>query len=85
VTVVPDSLPGKKFNGWTLIPVTFILKSDAAAVPPLSLMTFLITVNVPGWSEFVTVHVFDSPMAIVPVQSDEKLSVYPAGPASPTL
>src|SRR2546428_2361284 len=72
-TVVPDSAPWNE-AGEGLVPVTVIVKSPATAVPPLSLTTCLITINL-GWtSSFVTVHVFVSPMTAVPVQSADKLA-----------
>src|SRR5947209_3599359 len=49
-TVVPgDSAPGND-PGDGLPPVTVIVKSLATAVPPLPLITFLMTMSVAGWS-----------------------------------
>jgi hypothetical protein len=57
-----------------LEPVTVMLKSAAALVPPLSLMTCLITMTW-GWtSSFVIVHVLTSPTAIGPAQSALKVA-----------
>ena len=57
LTVVPGlSAPAKDAeDGWS--PVTFIVQAEAVAVPPLSLMTCLMTVSVAGWSSFVIVQV----------------------------
>ena len=51
------SAPGKVDEGWTLVPVTVIEKLLATAVPPLSLMTCLMTVSVAAWSSLVIVQV----------------------------
>ena len=53
----------------TFVPVTVRLNSPASLPPPLSLMTCLMTINVAGWSSFVIVQIFVSPLAIVPAQS----------------
>ena len=45
--------------------MTFIAKSPAVFVPPLSLITCLLTCTTGWMSSFVTVHVFVSPTAIV--------------------
>ena len=48
-----------------------MVKFDATAVPPLSLITVLMTLSFGWMSSLVTVHVFVSPMAMVPEQSME--------------
>ena len=59
-------------DGLAPLPVTFRVKDDEVAVPPLSLMTILVTINF-GWiSLFVIVQVLVSPAATVPPQSVEK-------------
>src|SRR2546427_9808221 len=83
VTGVPASLPGK-LAGLGLLPVTVMVKFEARAVPPLSLMTCLITLRVAAWSLLVTVQVLVSPAAIDPVQSAERLEAEPSGPLAPT-
>src|SRR5439155_20157190 len=61
VTSVPgDSAPGK-LDGLGLVAVTDIVKSLATAVPPLSLMTCLITKRWAACCVFVYVHVMISP------------------------
>ena len=62
---MPLSLP-TKLAGLGALPVTVSVKFTAVLVPPLSLITCLITVSCAAWSSFVTVHVFDSPNAMVP-------------------
>jgi hypothetical protein len=44
---VPDELPSKE-DGVGLLPSTVIVKSDGSASPPPSLITCLVTNNVPG-------------------------------------
>jgi hypothetical protein len=87
--VVPGLSAPAKLAGFGLVPVTLIVKFAALAEPPLSFTTCLITWSVPvvgaATSSFVTVQVFVWPAAIVPVQSAEKLAVYPLGPVSVTL
>ena len=69
-----DSAPGNE-PGDGLVPVTVIVKEPATALPPLSLITCLMTISF-GWlSLFVIVHVFVWPTAIDPVQSAEKLAL----------
>ena len=51
------SAPGKVGLGWTLVPETVIEKLEATAVPPLLLMTCLMTVRVAAWSSLVMVQV----------------------------
>ena len=66
VTLVPgDSAPANDADGCTLAPVTLIVNSEAIFVPPLSLMTCLITVSVAAWSSLVIVHTADCPFASV--------------------
>ena len=70
-TAVPGlSAPGKD-PGLGAFPVTVIVKALATAVPPLSLITCLMTIRVAPWSSFVTVQVFVWARAIVPAQSAE--------------
>ena len=74
-TCVPgDSAPGK-LAGVGEPPVTVIVKSDAVLVPPLSLITCLITISFGPMSSFVIVQVFVSPSAIVLSQSADFVSV----------
>ena len=49
----------------TFNPMTFMAQLAATAVPPLSLITFLITVRVGAMSSLVMVQVFTSPRANV--------------------
>ena len=85
VTRVPASLPGK-LAGLGAVPVTVIVQLSAEALPPLSFTTCLMTVSVVGGtSSFVITQVFVSLTAIVPVQSLERLFVYPAAATSSTL
>ena len=65
-----DSAPAKD-AGLGLPPVTDIVKLDAVAVPPLLLMTCLMTISVGAWSSFVTVQVLLWPTEIEPEQSVE--------------
>jgi hypothetical protein len=75
MTVVPgDSAPAKS-SGESFVPPESSVKSAATAVPPLSLITCLITINVPALSSLVTVQVLVSPLAIEPEQSAEKPAV----------
>jgi hypothetical protein len=62
-TAVPGDSAPAKLAGLGAPPVTLIVKSEAALVPPLLLITCLITVNVAGWSSFVIVQVADPPGA----------------------
>ena len=70
-------------------PSAVSVQSVAAAVPPLSLTTVLVSVSVPGWSSLVIEHVTVAPLATVTVAPDtvppvqvQSLAVYPAGPVS---
>src|SRR5436190_24025840 len=56
-----------------------IVPENAVAVrlPPLSLITTFLTIRCDAWSLLVTVQVFVSPSAIVPVQSVENVASYP--------
>ena len=75
VFVTPgDSAPAKEFPPEAVTPSIVIVKSPADAVPPCVFWTCFTTVNVAGWSLFVSVQVLDSPSAIVPEQSAEALS-----------
>jgi len=78
--VVPgDSSPSKLLlDGF--VAVTSIVHWSAVAVPPLSLITCLITVRVGVSSSFVIVQVADSPSASVPEQLAPIVLVYPDGP-----
>ena len=79
MTLVPgDSAPGSR-GGFVPGSSTVIVKSPALAVPPLSLITCLITISFGAMSLLVTVQVFVSPMAIVPLQSADFVA-YPDGP-----
>src|SRR5437870_706936 len=87
VTVVPASLPGNE-AGLGAPPATFIVQLSADALPPLSLMTCLITISIPvagGKSSFVIVQILVSLTAIVPLQSGERVLLYPVTGASSTL
>src|SRR5574342_640084 len=68
----------------TTLPSTEIPKSSTPALPPLSLVTDLVSVIVGATSSFVIVQVFVSPTAIVPEHSIESVSVYPGSPVSAT-
>ena len=57
VTVVPASSPGKLAGDGLPAWTKDTLMSPACLVPPLSLITCLVTTSVPGWSSFVIVHV----------------------------
>ena len=63
-----DPWPGNE-AGLTLVPVTEIVKSEATAVPPSSLIRVLMTLRVAGLSLLVMVQVLVWPMAMVPEQS----------------
>ena len=65
--VVPDSLPGND-EVLTFVPVTDMVKLAATAVPPLLLITFLMTVNFGWMSWFVIVQVFAVLKVSVPEQ-----------------
>ncbi len=69
-----DSAPGKS-SGVSLAPPESRVKLAAVAVPPLSLITCLMTISLPGLSSLVTVQVLVWPLAIVPEQYAEKLAV----------
>ena len=58
VTIVPASFPENDEEGCTFVANTVIVKSPARAVPPLSLITCLMTIRWGATSSFVTVHVF---------------------------
>ena len=66
--MVPDSAPGKD-AGLGELPVTLMVKSPATDVPPLLLLTCLMTISFAGISLFVTVQVFVSPIPIEPEQA----------------
>ena len=70
VTVVPDTAPEKEARLGELA-VTVIVKLPATNVPPLSLITFLMTTRRGALSLLVTVHVLVWPSAIVLLQSAE--------------
>ena len=58
VFVTPgDAAPAKELPPWADTPLMVIVKALAAAVPPLSFTTFLMTVSVGGLSLFVIVQV----------------------------
>src|SRR5919106_1595918 len=78
------SAPGK-LSGVSLAPPESRVKFAATAVPPLSLTTCLITMSCGAMSSFVTVQVFVSPAAMVPLQSADRVAAYPDGPVSETL
>src|SRR5437762_5017471 len=62
-TSVPgEAAPGNE-PGVGELPVTDIVNAEAVAVPPLSLMTVLITCSFGWMSSFVMVQVFVSPIA----------------------
>src|SRR5207249_3248245 len=69
----------------TTAPATVPEKAAASAEPPSLLMTTLLMIKRAGWSLFVTVHVFVSPSAIVPLHSAEDRESDPWGALSPTL
>ena len=74
MTAVPGEPVPAKLAGLGLLPVTCRVKSEGTALPPLSFTTCLTTVRVAvvgALSSLVTVQVFESPGAIVPVQSAE--------------
>ena len=65
----PATRRRRRSPGWCPDRPTVIVKSARDVVPPLSLMTCLMTVSCGAMSLLVTVQVLVSPMAIVPVQS----------------
>jgi len=65
VTFVPGDSAPAELAGLALVPVTLIVKSPAAAVPPLLLTTCLITISFGWMSSFVTVHVLSTPATSV--------------------
>ena len=72
-----------------VLPVMFAVKSAAVALPPLAFTTLFITLKeaVVGStaSLFVIVQNLTSPEAKVPLQSADKLCVYPARTGSAIL
>src|SRR5436853_933920 len=72
VTSVPLALPGNDGSAMPLL-VTVMSKSPGFLVPPLLLMTVLMTLRWAGWSSLVSVQVLTSPARIVPTQSGERL------------
>jgi hypothetical protein len=74
-TAVPGLSAPAKLAG--VPPGTLIVKFDAVAVPPLLLITCLITVSVAAWSSFVIVHVADppGPRPVALAQAAESLRV----------
>ena len=65
LTLVPgDSAPGKD-AGLGDAPVTFIVKSDATFEPPLSLVTFLMTISFGAMSSLTIVQVMFCPAVSV--------------------
>src|SRR5262249_61907864 len=75
VLVTPDAEPANVLPPIAVTPLIVIVKSAALFVPPLSLMTCLITVSVAGLSSFVITQVLLAPAAIVPEQPGEALVI----------
>ena len=87
VRVVPLSLPANGASAAPLL-VTVIAKSAAVLVPPLSLITCLMTVSVAvgaAMSSLMIVQVFVSPTPMLPPQPADRVLAYPVWVASSTL